>query len=440
MVQTRFRLPLFLPAQGSAETEATIIEWYVREGEEVDKGQPLAQIDSAKSAFDFESPCAGKIVRLFYQAGETVPYDQPILEIETDDPSMRNWIPPAAAAGLREEVLAPQPTPLAPSSQGVETISILGIGGYLPARVVTNAELVGNFPTITSEYVYQVTGIRERRWAAPEERPSDLAYRASLAAVADAGLGIQEIDAIVVATSTPDVAMPSTACFLQAKLGLRDIPAFDLNAACSGWLYALGVARGLAMAGLAATILVVGVDVQSRLLDLQDPTTCFLFGDGAGAAVVGKASRGHRIVEVVLGADPRGLQWARRLHPGFVVLDGQMDVDPWIRLEGQPLFRGASETFATAIRQVLGRTGWEDRQVQWVVPHQANTRILRAAAKRAGIDLERFFINMEHIGNTSSASIPLALLDLRPQLRPGDKLVLCSVGAGLTYGAATLEW
>jgi 3-oxoacyl-[acyl-carrier-protein] synthase-3 len=299
---------------------------------------------------------------------------------------------------------------------------------------------VRHFANITPEYVYQVTGIRERRWASAEERPSDLAYRASLAAIADAGVAVQEIDAIVLATTTPDVAMPSTACFLQAKLGLRTIPAFDLNAACSGWLYALGVARALVVAGAAATILVVGVDVQSRLLDLQDPTTCFLFGDGAGAAVIGKGSRGHRILEVVLGADPRGLQWARRLHPGFVVLDGQMDVDPWIRLEGQPLFRGASETFAAAIRLVLHRTGWQDHEVQWVVPHQANSRILRAAAKRAGIDLERFFINMEQIGNTSSASIPLALLDLRSRLRSGDKLVLCSVGAGLTYGAATVEW
>jgi 3-oxoacyl-[acyl-carrier-protein] synthase-3 len=440
MVQTRYRLPLYLPAQGSAETEATIIEWYVREGEEVQKGQVLAQIDSAKSAFDFESPCAGRIVRLFYQAGDTVPYDQPVLEIETDDPSMRNWIPPAAAVELRGEIVAPAAVAASQSSQPVETVSILGIGGYLPARVVTNAELVRHFANITPEYVYQVTGIRERRWASAEERPSDLAYRASLAAIADAGVAVQEIDAIVLATTTPDVAMPSTACFLQAKLGLRTIPAFDLNAACSGWLYALGVARALVVAGAAATILVVGVDVQSRLLDLQDPTTCFLFGDGAGAAVIGKGSRGHRILEVVLGADPRGLQWARRLHPGFVVLDGQMDVDPWIRLEGQPLFRGASETFAAAIRLVLHRTGWQDHEVQWVVPHQANSRILRAAAKRAGIDLERFFINMEQIGNTSSASIPLALLDLRSRLRSGDKLVLCSVGAGLTYGAATVEW
>jgi 3-oxoacyl-(acyl-carrier-protein) synthase III len=439
MVQTRFRIPLYLPAQGSAETEATIIQWLVQEGEEVEKGQPLAEVDSAKSAFEFHSPCAGRIVRLYFAAGETVPYNQPVAEIETDDPTMQSWIPPAAAVSAREELASGGEAALrdlAPS----DTISLLGLGGYLPSRVVSNEELTRNFPGITPEYVYQVTGIRNRRWVSGEDRPSDLAYRASLAAIEDAGIAKTEIEAIVLATTTPDVAMPATACFLQAKLGLDSVPAFDLNAACSGWLYALAVARGLMAAGTARIVLVVGVDVQSRLLDLQDPTTCFLFGDGAGAAIVGKAAAGHAIRELVLGADTRGLHWARRFEPGFVALDGQGGVDPWIRLEGQPLFRAASESFAAAIAQVLRRTGWQEQEVRWVVPHQANARILRAAAKRAGIPAERFFIHMEEVGNTSSASIPLALLQLRSQLRQGDKLVLCSVGAGLTYAAATLEW
>lgn len=439
MVQTRFRIPLFLPAQGAAETEATIVQWYVQEGQEVERGQALAQVDSAKSVFDFESPCAGKIVRILCAAGESIPYDKPVLEIETDDPAMQAWIPPAALAAQAESATAPQEkVPKATGPTG--TVAILGIGGYLPSRVITNEELIRNFSGISAEYVYQVTGIRERRWVAEGERPSDLAYRASLAAIADAGIPLSAIQAIVLATTTPDVAMPATACFLQAKLGLNHIPAFDINAACSGWLYALGVARGLIAAGTAETVLVVGVDVQSKLLDLTDPSTCFLFGDGAGAAVIGRSPTGRHVTEFVMGTDVRGLAWARRWDPGFVAVNGQPDADPWIRLEGQPLFRSAAESFAFVIQEIMRRVGWQQEEVRWVVPHQANGRILRAAAKRAGIDPERFFINIERLGNTSSASIPLALEELRPRLQPGDKLILCSVGAGLTYAGAAVEW
>ncbi len=439
MIGTRFVVPLFLPAQGAAETEATVVQWYVSEGQEVAQGQPLCQVDSAKSVFDFESPCAGRIIRLLCQAGQTIPYDQPIAEIETEDPSMREWIPPAALAGLSEATVQSQPGSKLNPKVG-SAVGILGIGGYLPSRIVTNEELIRHFPGVSAEYVYQVTGIRERRWISGEERPSDLAYQASLAAVADAGIPLSDIQAIVVATTTPDVAMPATGCFLQEKLGLNRVPAFDLNAACSGWLYAVAVARGLIAAGTAETVLVVGVDVQSRLLDPSDSSTCFLFGDGAGATIIGKKEGGQRIVEIVLGADTRGLRWARRWDPGFVALDGQPDADPWIRLDGQPLFRAASESFTAVIREVITRAGWRDDEVRWVVPHQANIRILRAAAKRSGIDPDRFFTNIERLGNTSSASIPLALLELRPRLSPGQKLVLCSVGAGLTYAAAAIEW
>lgn len=439
MTQTRFRIPLYLPAQGAAETEATIIQWYVAEGQEVSRGQPLCQVDSAKSVFDFESPYAGRIVRLLCPAGQSLPYDQPVLEMETDDPTAEQWIPPAALAGQIAPGAQPQLEAVG-RREITADVAILGIGGYLPPRVVTNEELIRHFPGISADYVYQVTGIRERRWISEDERPSDLAYRASLAAIADAGIALSDIGAIVLATTTPDVAMPATACFLQAKLGLNHIPAFDINAACSGWLYAVAVARGLIAAGTAETVLVVGVDVQSRLLDPTDSNTCFLFGDGAGATVIGKGQEGRRIVNLVMGADTRGLRWARRWEPGFVAVNGQSDADPWIRLEGQPLFRAASESFAAVTQQVIQLAGWRHEEVRWVVPHQANVRILRAAAKRAGIDPERFFTNIERLGNTSSASIPLALLELRPQLRPGDKLVLCSVGAGLTYAAAAVQW
>jgi len=440
MDETTFRLPLYLPAQGAAESEATIIEWCVSEGDCFEKGQVLAQIDSAKSVFDFEAPCAGRLIRLFHLEGDTVGYDQPVMEIETSDQSMKDWIPPAAAAARRN--VQPVPTPSAdPDAKRVKgEVVILSLGGYLPKRVITNAELLKDFPEISEQYIYQVTGIRERRWAAENEKPSDMAYAASLEAIRKAGIPTRQIDAIILATTTPDVAMPSTACILQDRLNLAGIPAFDLNAACSGWLYAVSMARGMILSGMAENVLTVGVDVQSRLLDRCDQNTWFIFGDGAGAAIISARDSGHRIRQVNLGADARGLRMARREDPGFVIANGQGGIDPWIRLDGQALFRFATESFADIIRETIAKSGWSPDQTRWVIPHQANGRILKAAAKRSGLSFERFYLNVERVGNTSSASIPLAMQEIEESLNPHDKLILCSVGAGVTTAAISLEW
>jgi 3-oxoacyl-(acyl-carrier-protein) synthase III len=432
-----FRLPLYLPAQGAAESEATIIEWCVAEGDAFQKGQVLGQIDSAKSVFDFEAPCNGRLVRLLHLDGETVAYDEPVMEIETSDQAMRDWIPPAAVAA---EIRVRQPAAAAgPSGRDGESAVLLGIGGYLPRTVVTNAELLRDFPAISEEYVFQVTGIRQRHWAADNEKPSDMAYAASLEAIRKAGIATKDIDAIILATTTPDVAMPSTACILQDRLSLGTIPAFDLNAACSGWLYAVSMARGMIFSKMARNILVVGVDVQSRLLDRADESTCFIFGDGAGAAIVSAGTAGHRIREVILSSDTRGLHMARREEPGYLVANGR-PMDPWIRLDGHALFRFAAETFANLIRDAIDKTGWSVEETRWIVPHQANGRILKAAAKRSHIPFERFYLNVDRVGNTSSASIPLAMVEIEEQLQPGDKLVLCSVGAGVTTAAISVEW
>lgn len=440
MSEEPFRLFLYLPAQGAAETEATIVEWYVSEGAQFAKGQVLGQIDSAKSVFDFEAPCAGRLLRIVCEAGETVSYEDPVLEIETSDPNMKDWIPPAVAASEMGAAMVQSAAASARSSKAEAAVGIVGLGGYLPERIVTNEELVEQFAGVSADYVYQVTGIRRRHWAADDERPSDMAYAAALRAIEAAGLSKDRIDAIILATCTPDVAMPATACIVQQRLGLESVPAFDLNAACSGWIYALSTARGMILSGMAKCVLTVGVDVQSRLLDQADPTTRFLFGDGAGAAIVAGGHRGHQVRHVMLGCDARGLHLARRSAPGYFVTNGRQEGDPWIRLEGQPLFRLAAEGFASVIHQAVADSGWTSDQVRWVVPHQANARILRAAAKRSGVPFDRFYLNMEHIGNTSSASIPLALLELQHTLKPGDKLVLCSVGAGLTNGAVSVEW
>jgi 3-oxoacyl-[acyl-carrier-protein] synthase-3 len=434
-----FHLPLYLPAQGASETEATIIEWRTAEGDTFDKGQVLAQVESVKSVFDFEAPCSGRVLKILCRRGEAVAYTAPVLEIETDDDAMRQWIAPAAST--------PSPdvrTATAPASPGFpESIPgavILGVGGYLPERVVTNADLLVNFPSLSTDYIYQVTGIRERRWAADHEKPSDMAYLAALEAIRKAGIAIKEIDAVIVATTTPDVAMPSTACILQDRLNLGAVPAFDLNAACSGWLYSVAVAQGMIASGMARNILTVGVDMQSRLLDRADHATCFIFGDGAGAAVVSAGDTGHQLRRVVLGCDARGIHMARREEPGYYIANGQCNFDPWIRLDGPSLFRLAVESFSHVIREAIRQAGWAPEDTRWIIPHQANSRILKSVAKRSGVPFDRFVVNMERVGNTSSASIPLTLCEAERQISPGDKVVLCAVGAGATMAAAAIEW
>jgi 3-oxoacyl-[acyl-carrier-protein] synthase-3 len=433
-----FRLSLYLPAGGASETEATILEWYVAEGDEFQQGQRLAQIDSAKSVFDFESPCVGKVIRLLHPSGETIPLTEAILEIETTDAKMKEWIPPVAAA---TQEIRPQSAGFTASPLSKEDcVSILGVGGYLPDRIVTNEEIVRDFPEISEDYVVQVTGIHERRWAAADEKPSSMALKAALEAIRKSDIGVKDIDAIILATTTPDAAMPSTACILADKLGLTNVPAFDLNAACSGWLYAVGMARGMIVSGLARNVLVVGVDMQSRLLEPSDRSSLFLFGDGAGAGVISASEKGHRIRQIKLGTNTDGLHLARREQPGYMVLDGRSNFDPWIRLDGQTLFRYAVDSFSRLIRETIASTGWPCDDVPWIIPHQANGRILKAAAKRSGVSFDRFFLNVHKVGNISSASIPVLLTEAEPKLKSNDKLVLCAVGAGLTTAAVAVEW
>jgi 3-oxoacyl-[acyl-carrier-protein] synthase III len=438
MDEDAFRMSLYLPAQGASEIEATVIEWCVAEGDRFSKGQVLAQVDSAKSVFDFVAPCDGLLIRRLCMEGDTVSYDQPVMEIETADQGMKGWIPPAAAEA--EPATFPEVPPTGRFAPNGDEVVLLGVGGYLPSRVVTNAELVAHFPGISQDYVRQVTGICQRRWAAEGEKPSDMAYAAALEAIRKSRIATKEIDAIVLATTTPDVAMPSTACILQDRLNLGTIPAFDLNAACSGWLYAVAMAQGMILSGIARNVLTVGVDVQSRLLDRSDRNAYFLFGDGAGAAIVSRGRPGHTLHAVHLGADTRGLHTARRRQPGYTVPNGSGNADPWIRLDGPALFRMAAETFAGLIGQAIAISGWNRDEIRWIIPHQANQRLLKAAAKRCGTSFDRFYLNIDRVGNTSAASIPLALIEAEEGLRSGDKLLLCAVGAGMTTAAVTIEW
>jgi 3-oxoacyl-[acyl-carrier-protein] synthase-3 len=436
---------LYLPSQAAAETEATITKWNVSEGKSFAKGQVLAEIESAKAAFDFEAPCDGAVIRLLCVEGDTVSFDAPVMEIETSDVSMKNAIPSAQAQNttMGPPVVPSAEPPMGPPAvpgAAAGRVCILGIGGYLPDRVVSNKELLREFPAVTEEYIIGVTGIRERRWARDGEKPSDMAYHASIEAIRESGLEPSDIGGIILSTETPDVSMPSTACILQDMLGLRGILSFDLKAACSGWLYALTMAKGLVMTGVADNILVAGVEMQSQLLDKTDMGTYFLFGDGAGATVVSGSRPGHTIIQSILKADPKGLPLARRAVPGYKIPIGLENLNPWIRLDGHAMFRFATGGFAAIIQDVVAKSGWLPGQIRWVVPHQANARILKAAAQKCGVAFDRFYINIDRVANTSSASIPLALLEMQKDLNAGDKLVFCSVGAGVTIAALTIEW
>ncbi len=440
MTSEIFRIPLYLPSQAAAETEATITKWNVSAGDAFKKGQILGEIESAKTAFDFEAPCDGTVVRLLSVEGDTVSFEDPVMEIDTSDVSMKNAIPAAQSARAEQPHITPRAASVPTSAPSVQTVCILGLGGYLPDRVVSNKELLREFPAVTEEYIFGVTGIKERRWAREGEKPSDMAFQASSEAIRRSGIDPKDLGGIIVSTETPDVSMPSTACILQDMLGLRGIPSFDLKAACSGWLYALSAAKGLILSGVADNILVTGVEMQSQLLDKTDMGTYFLFGDGAGAAVVSGKRQGHLMKEAILRADSKGLPLARRSVPGYKIPLGLENLNPWIRLDGHALFRFATGGFATIIQDVVAKSGWTPQDVGWVVPHQANARILKAAAQKCGVPFGRFYINIDRVGNTSSASIPLALLDMQKDLKTGDKLVLCSVGAGVTIAALTLEW
>lgn len=439
-----FKTMLFLPSQAAAETEATIIKWHVKPGSSFTKGQVLAEIESAKSTFDFEAPCDGTVITLLFAESNSAPYDSPVMEIQTSDLTMKESIPSAnAAVNMNEnnpvqmESVAIEKQKIAPQ---IRPVCLLGIGYYLPKRVVPNSELLVEHLDINEDYIFGVTGIRERHWADQEEKPSDMAYRASIQAIEKSGLKPSDISAIVVSTTTPDVVMPSTACILQDKLGIRGIPAFDLNAACSGWLYGLSVARGLILSGTADNVLVVASEMQSRVLDKKDRNTYFLFGDGAGATVISGVKPGHTIMQEILTADSSGLNMARRSYPGYEVPINTNGFDPWLRLDGKALFRFATANFASVIRDLIVKSGWNPEDVRWVVPHQANGRILKAAAQKSGVPFERFYLNIDKVGNTSSASIPIALSDIERGLQKKDKIIFCTVGAGVTVAGMSIEW
>ena len=323
---------------------------------------------------------------------------------------------------------------------------ILGTGSYAPERILTNAELAAMVDT-SDEWIRSRSGIRERRIAAPGESTSDMAVRAAQAALADAGLGPTDIDLLIVATVTPDQPLPAVSCIIQHKLGLRTNTAcFDLNAACSGFVYALDTACAMLTSGRYRRALIIGVEKLSAIVDWQDRTTCVLFGDGAGAAVIGLSDQpGIGLLGTKLGAYGDSVDLLCITHGGSdhpTTPESIAARDHCIRMKGKEVFKLAVRVMDEAARDILEQQHVRADQIALVIPHQANLRIIEAISDYLELPMDRFFVNVDRYGNTSAASIPLALDEARRagRIKPGDLTLLVAFGAGLTYGSALLRW
>jgi 3-oxoacyl-[acyl-carrier-protein] synthase-3 len=313
---------------------------------------------------------------------------------------------------------------------------IIGTGSYLPSRVVTNRDLEKTVDT-SDEWIVTRTGIRQRYLAEEGQTTSDLALQASRQAIEASGLKAEEIDLIIVATTTPDQVFPSTACLLQHKLGVKGSIAFDVQAVCSGFVYALTIADNFIRAGQARTALVVGAEVLSRILDWKDRTTCVLFGDGAGAVVL-RADETPGILASALHADG---SYADILSVPGNVCGGKIVGNPFLEMDGGTVFKFAVKVLDEIGRETMDKAGLPMSAVDWLIPHQANLRILEATAKRLGVPTERVIVTVDRHGNTSAASIPLALdVAVRDgRIKPGQKVLLEGVGGGFTWGAVLVQ-
>jgi 3-oxoacyl-[acyl-carrier-protein] synthase-3 len=322
---------------------------------------------------------------------------------------------------------------------------IRGIGAYYPERVLTNADLEKMVDT-SDEWIRTRTGIRERRIADPSMASSDLAQRAALAALEKAGRKPTDLDLIMVATVTPDYVFPSCACTLQAKLGAPQAAAFDLNAACTGFIYGLSMARALILSGQAKCILLVGVETLSRIVDYQDRSTCILFGDAAGAAVIeGFPEPDRGILSVAIGSDgdqgdllclPAGGSKQPASHE---TVDQRLH---YMHMAGNEVFKIAVRGMETIARSALELAGCKVEDIDLLIPHQANTRIIDATAKRLGIPREKVVVVIDRFGNTSASSIPLALsvAESEGRVHRGNTLAMVAFGGGLTWGASVVRW
>ena len=314
---------------------------------------------------------------------------------------------------------------------------ILGTGSYLPAKRVSNDDLAKRIDT-SDEWITTRTGIKARHLAADNEKTSDLAVQAALKALEDAEIPAQEIDLIIVATATPDMQFPATATIVQNKLGIDGCPAFDVQAVCAGFMYAITTANAYIRSGMAKKALVIGADIFSRILDWNDRTTCVLFGDGAGAVVLG-ASEEAGIIHSKLHANGAHLDL---LKVPAQMSEGAVCGSPFVTMDGQGVFKFAVKQLAAVADEVITEAGYSADQIDWLVPHQANKRIIESTAKHLGLSMDKVILTVAEHANTSAASIPLALdAGIRDgRIRRGQMLLLEGIGGGFAWGALLMKY
>jgi 3-oxoacyl-[acyl-carrier-protein] synthase-3 len=326
----------------------------------------------------------------------------------------------------------------------LKSFGILGIGTYVPEKIMTNFDLEKIVDT-SDEWIQKMTGIKERRIAAENEATSDLAYNAAVKALESSNTKAEDLDLIVVATMTPDYFTPSVSAILQKRLGAHHAAAFDLGAACSGFVYGLETGGNFIATGMYKKVLVIGAEVFSRILDWEDRNTCVLFGDGAAAAVLGKVEEGYGLIGSHLGADgdlddvlviPAGGSRTPATHE---TVDNRSH---YLKMKGPEVFKFAVKAMPGAVEKVLENTGIDIDELELIVPHQANMRIINSAAKRLKFPVEKFVINLDRYGNTSAASVGLALGEAleKGMIKKGDNIALVGFGAGLTYASCVMKW
>jgi len=324
------------------------------------------------------------------------------------------------------------------------TCSITGVGSYVPTRVLTNADLEKMVDT-SDEWITTRTGIKQRRLAARDEFTSDMAARAAERAMRRAGVTPEQIDLIVVATITPDMPFPNTASLVQRKIGAKRAAAFDVEAACSGFIFALEIGQQFIMSHTYDTVLVIGAEKLSSITDWQDRNTCVLFGDGAGAAILQNRPQSHGLLTAVMGAD--GEKANLLFMPGGgsrcpATPESVKARQHYLRMEGKETFKNAVQAMYGAAQEALRRCELDIRKIKCIIPHQANRRIIEAVGERLGATPEQLFVNLDRYGNTSAASVAIALDEAvtSGRIQRGDLILMMVFGAGLTWGAAVIEW
>jgi 3-oxoacyl-[acyl-carrier-protein] synthase III len=324
------------------------------------------------------------------------------------------------------------------------TCSISGVGSYVPVKVLTNADLEKMVDT-SDEWITTRTGIKERRLAEKTQFTSDLGTQAALRALASAGVSAEQVELIIVATITPDMPFPSTAALVQRKIGAFRAAAFDLEAACSGFIYGLEIAQQFIMSRTYDTVLVIGAEKLSSIVDWKDRNTCVLFGDGAGAAVLQNRPNSHGLLTAVMGADGRKADLLFMAGGGSrnpATAESVAAGMHYLRMEGKETFKNAVQAMLTAAKEALRRCEIDITRIKCIIPHQANRRIIDAVAERLGATPEQLFINLHRYGNTSAASVAIALDEAvaSGRVQRGDLILMIVFGAGLTWGAAVIEW